>query len=458
MRRSIALLAFFMLTGGLALPAVAAEPDQLQTLIDATEEGGVLMLAAGTYSGPVVIDHSMEVRGEGWPTIDGQGVGNVITITAPDVKLTGLRVINTGDSLDRENAGVSGEAARMTIVNNRFENVLFGIFLRRGEDSVIADNVIGAMDLELGRRGDGIRLWESSNTIVERNVVDGGRDTVVWFSNDVVFRDNTVTNGRYGIHSMYSDGILMERNYLGGNSVGGFLMYSFDLVMRDNLITDSQGPSGYGIGLKDMDGVEASGNRFIGNRIGIYFDNSPATPGVEHHFTDNLFAYNQTGAAFLPSVNGNVFSGNAFVDNGEQVGVHGKGVFEGNTWTVGNEGNYWSDFAGYDADRDGVGDIPYRLVDLFSTMTDSNPTLQFFDETPASKAVDLAAHMFPTFRPRPKVEDTSPLMEVPSIPVAVSITSQDPSVLPTIAAALAMLVVAAALLTSARAPMRKVRS
>ncbi len=438
----------------LAVPSPVRADVGLQELIDATEAGGVLSLESGTYLGPVVIDKPMEIRGEGWPVVDGQGVGNVITINAPDVTITGLRVINTGDSLDQENAGISGNAPRATIVGNQLENVLFGIFLRRGEDSVVADNLVGAMDLELGRRGDGIRLWESSRTLIEGNTVEGGRDTVIWFSNDVVMRDNRISDGRYGIHSMYSDGILMERNHLSGNSVGGFLMYSFNLTMRDNLIAGSQGPSGYGIGLKDMDHVEAIGNRFIGNRIGVYFDNSPATPGVEHLFADNLFAYNDVGAGFLPSVNGNVFTNNAFVDNGEQVGVQGKGVFEGNIWTVGGRGNYWSDFAGYDADRDGVGDIPYRLVDLYSTLTDNNPNLQFFDETPASKAVDLAAHMFPVFRPRPKVVDTAPLMSTPDVPTAVQVDAGG-SVVPTALAASTMLLMAAAILKSSRIPSRR---
>lgn len=426
-------------------------------MIDRAEPGSVLVVPAGTYSGAITIDKPIELRGEGWPVVDGLGDGNVITVTAPDVTITGLVITNTGDSLDQENAGISGEAARISVVNNRFENVLFGIFLRRGEDSHVADNVIGGMQVDVARRGDGIRLWESPRSLVERNQVDGGRDTVLWFSDDLILRDNVVTNGRYGIHFMYSNRATVERNYLSGNSVGGFLMYSHDLVLRDNVITNNHGPSGYGIGLKDIDGVEASGNRFIGNRIGVYFDNSPATLGVEHHFTDNLFAYNDVGAAFLPSVSGNVFSGNAFVDNGEQVGIHGKGVFEGNTWTVGGTGNHWSDFAGYDADGDGIGDVPYRLVDLFSTLTDNNPDLHFFDETPASKAIDLAAQMFPTFRPRPKVEDTAPLIEIPEMAAAVA-GPAPASPWSTAGVALGLLVVAGGLYALARSPLQRTRA
>jgi nitrous oxidase accessory protein len=436
-----------------ALPATAGE--DLQALIDAAEPGGVVVLSAGAYDGNVVIDKPLEIRGEGWPVVDGHGRGNVIEIYAPDVTITGLVIANTGTSLDQENAGVSANGERVTVVDNRFENVLFGVFLRGAYNSHVADNLIGAADFELGRRGDGIRLWESSGSVIERNTVDGGRDTVLWFSDDLVLRDNRVTNGRYGIHFMYSDGALVERNYLGGNSVGGFLMYSHNLTLKDNLITGSQGPSGYGIGLKDMDGATITGNHIMSNRVGIYLDNSPATPGITHEISGNLFAYNEVGALFLPSVNGNVLSGNAFVDNGEQVGVQGKGNFYGNNvFTVGETGNHWSDFAGYDADGDGVGDVPYESADLFSTLTDKNPELHFFDATPASEAIDLAGRMFPAFQPRPKLTDTAPIIELPDLPNPV-VAPPAGSTVSTAVIAAVLLAGAGLLLMVARTPLRR---
>ncbi|MGI9610814.1 MAG: right-handed parallel beta-helix repeat-containing protein, partial [Acidimicrobiia bacterium] len=146
---------------GLAEPASAAQ--DLQGMIDSAPSGSVLVLPSGTYDGGVTIDKPLEIRGEDWPVVDGGGSGTNITITAPGVTLTGLVIANTGDSLDRENSGISANAPNVTIIGNRLENVLFGIFLRRADDSVVSDNTVGAMDVGPARRGDGIRLWESHN-------------------------------------------------------------------------------------------------------------------------------------------------------------------------------------------------------------------------------------------------------------------------------------------------------
>jgi nitrous oxidase accessory protein len=212
---------------------------------------------------------------------------------------------------------------------------------------------------------------------------------------------------------MYSNRAVLEENRLSDNSVGAFLMNSRGLIFTGNEISGSDGPSGYGLGLKDMDEVEATANQFSGNRVGIFIDNSPTTTRLPQLFTDNLFAFNDIGLAFLPAVKGNIFTGNAFVDNRRHVAVLGTGSFDGNTWTVDGLGNYWSDFAGYDADGDGVGDIAFRIDDLFATLTDRQPMLTFLAETPSAKLLDAAADAFPILRPSAIVVDEAPMMNMP---------------------------------------------
>ena len=439
--------------------ADAEDPElvDLQPIVDEAEPGAVVTLPEGTYRGPVVIDRPITLVGDGHVVVDGGGAGNVFEVTSPDVTLQGLEIRASGDRLDREHSGVSADHAhRLRVVDNVFVDVLFGMFIRSSDDIVVSGNTIGGMDLFIARRGDGIRIWECSGALVEHNRVADGRDTVFWFAEDVTVLDNRVSGGRYGLHFMYADGAVVERNVLDNNSVGIFLMYSTDLSVRHNVVFGNRGPSGYGLGLKDMDGVVVEGNHLEDNRVGLYVDNSPTLVDGTQIVRNNVFAYNDAGALLRPSVRDNSFSENAFIDNVEQVGVDGGGRIVGNDWSADGVGNHWSDFAGYDADGDGIGDIAYELDDLFSELTDRHPELTFFTGTPAARAVDMAGRAFPNLRPEPKLVDDAPLVAIPDFPEVPSVGGQ--SQRPVLAlTSVALLAVAASIVLWAR-PSRTVRS
>lgn len=392
----------------------------LQSAINAARPGDVIQVPPGMYTGNFIIEKSLTLEGLDWPVLDGQNQGNVLEINnAPGVTLRGLVIRNSGARLDKENAGIAvDKSPRLVVENNRLENTLFGIYIKESADSRIVNNNIGAKDLDVPSRGDGIRVWYSNNTQVIGNRVNQGRDVVLYYNNGAVIRDNVITNGRYGLHFMYCDDNLVENNRVEGNSVGAFLMYSRRLTLRHNIFANNRGPSGYGMGLKDLDGVEATDNLFSGNRIGMYFDNSPWSVDVSQHFSRNAFVHNDIGLMFTPSVKRNFFSQNSFIDNLEQVALTGSGTFEGNGFTVNGQGNFWSDYAGYDADGDGLGDLPYVSKSLFENMMDRHPELRLFQLGPAQQAVDMAARAFPIFQPKPKFADDAPLL-TPVIPALV---------------------------------------
>ena len=323
--------------------------------------------AAGIYAGPLEINAPVTLIGDGEAIIQGTGKGDVITVNAADVTLRGLVIRNSGDLLDQENAGITGLAPRLTVEENLLEDTLFGIYLKEAPDSIIRNNVVYGKQLPVARRGDGIRVWYSDNTLIEKNLVIDSRDVVIWFSPHGVIRGNTVEGGRYGLHFMFSDDQLVEENILRHNSVGAYLMYGRNLVMRNNLFYANHGPSGYGVGLKDVDDVVATGNRSVANRIGVYIDNSPREPDATVDFSDNVIAYNEIGLEVLPLVKRNTYSQNLFVENGEQVSISGGGVLSDNNWSAGGLGNYWSDYRGFDADGDGVGDIAYAPSSLYDS-------------------------------------------------------------------------------------------
>jgi nitrous oxidase accessory protein/Cu-processing system ATP-binding protein len=427
------------------LHASPADPKRfdLQSAVDAAEPGSTIRVPAGTYPGPLIINQSVELIAEPGAIIQGDRRGDVVKIHAPDVTLRGFTIRGTGKSLDRENAGITVLAPRATIEDNVLEDVLFGIYLKKADGSTIRGNRIGGKDLPVPRRGDGIRLWYSPGCVVEQNTVRDSRDVVIWFSNNTTIRNNTVTGGRYGLHFMYCDDTVLDGNNLEGNSVGAFLMYSRNLTIKNNRFVRNHGPSGYGVGLKEVDGVLAEGNLFAGNRVGLYFDNSPASVDITQHFTGNVVAYNDIGLAFMPSIERNVFTDNNFIENVEQVAVLGSGRLKNNRFAVDGRGNFWSDYTGFDLNGDGIGDVSYKAQSLFENLMDREPRLRLFLFSPVQQAIELAAKAVPTFRPPVKITDEAPLMQ--TVPVAAA-RSDEPPAWPTTTASLVLLFSAGSLL------------
>ncbi|MCW5864636.1 MAG: nitrous oxide reductase family maturation protein NosD [Anaerolineae bacterium] len=410
----------------LALP-IAARParaqgettrvpaERLAEAVAAARPGDTIEVTGGEFHGNLVIDRPLTLIGLDWPVLDAGGQGTVLRLEAEDTTVRGFVVRNSGDSLDREDSGIIAAAPRALVEGNRLENVLFGIYIESAPGTTVRGNDIEGQDLDIARRGDLMRLWDSDDVLIENNVTRRGRDAVLWYSERMTLRGNDFSHGRYGLHFMYCDDAVIENNRLTYNSVGAYLMYGRRLTLRDNLIAFNRGPSGYGIGLKDMDDVAITGNRILDNRVGIFNDSSPRELNSTAVVKGNLFAYNDSALEMLPSVRHNLISDNSFVENEQQVVVAGGGQLRDNEWTVGDRGNYWSDYAGYDSDGDGQGELPYRAERLLDSLIGRQPELRLFIYSPVITAIDFAARAFPLVRPQPVLVDEQPLTQ-PIVP------------------------------------------
>jgi nitrous oxidase accessory protein len=420
------------------------EARSLAGAIDGAPEGATIAVEGGTHDGPIVVDKTLTLIGIGNPVIDGRHEGTVVRISAPGVVFQGFIVRNSGNNFDKEDSAIYLDGAEgAQILDNQLLDALFGVNVAQSHRIVIARNLVVGKDVDMGVRGDGIKVWYSHESQIVGNHVQRSRDLLVWYSNFVVVRDNVVEDGRYGFHFMNSDDGVAEHNQLIDNSVGIYLMYGKRFVIKDNLLQGSRGPSGHGLGLKEIDGVDVIGNVIYDNRIGVYIDNSPLSPDVYDRFEHNLIAYNDSGLGLLPSSRNNVFTANSLVDNLEQVTVLGGGPIGDNQWSVDGVGNFWSDYAGYDANGDGIGDVPFRNEELSEQLMSNWPILQLFRFSAAEAAVDFGAKAVPMFRQDPVFEDPAPLVD-PVLPTNAAMPEQhDPRTAAT-AWSIGMLVLAAA--------------
>ncbi|MCG6860051.1 MAG: nitrous oxide reductase family maturation protein NosD [Chromatiaceae bacterium] len=385
-----------------------ADYPPLQPLVDSAHEGALLTPEPGTYAGPVVVDKPVIIDGRGEVTIDGGGKGTIVLLDTDGATLKNLHLTNSGDSHNDIDAGVQVRGSFNVIKDNVIDDCLFGIDLQQSENNIVRRNRISSKTVDLGIRGDAIRLWYSFDNQVTDNIIRDARDTVVWYSRDNLIARNDARGGRYSLHFMYSQHNRVEDNHYEDNTVGIFLMYSDGVVVRNNTIANASGSTGIGIGFKETSDVVIEGNRILYCATGLYLDVSPFQPDTTNRFKDNLIAYNGVGVRWLNDWHGNVFTGNRFKGNITQMVVEGGKSANRNRW----EGNYWDDYEGFDRDGDGIGDTPYELYAYADRLWMDVPPAQFFKGSPMLEVIDFLEQLAPFSSPNLLVRDEKPLGQV----------------------------------------------
>ena len=389
------------------LTGFAAEYPSMQELVDAAEPNSILIPPPGTYAGPVTLDYPLTIDGQGKVTIDAGGKGSVIYLDTDGVVIRNLHLTNTGESHNDIDAAVQVRGKFNVIKDNVIDNSLFGVDLQQSDFNIVRRNKISSKDVELGVRGDSVRLWYSFNNKIEDNIIRNSRDMVVWYSADNTFARNDSRGGRYSLHFMYSRFNEVDSNHYEHNSVGIFLMYSDSVKVHDNYIAYANGASGMGIGFKETSDVDIYNNQILYCATGLYIDVSPFQPDMTNRIHDNVIAFTNIGIDFLNDWTGNIFERNSFKGNQTQISVAGGKTANRNVW----KDNYWDDYEGFDLDKDGIGDTPYELYSYADRIWMDIPAARFLQGTPVMAVLDFLERLAPFSTPDMLVRDENPRME-----------------------------------------------
>lgn len=379
---------------------------ELERLVAQPDGPREIELRAGVYHGDLRIGRPITLRGDGRAVLEGSGQGTVVSVESDGVTLANVTVRHSGRRQTTEDAGVRAKGAGIRIENVAVEDALFGITLGPCPRCVVEHcHVTGASaDPEL--RGDGIKLWESSDAVVRGNLVEGARDVVVWYSRRVLLDGNTVRHGRYGTHFMYAHDSVVKNSLIEQNTVGIFVMYSSRLQVEHNVLAGARGAAGMGIGFKESDGVVLVGNWLVANTTGIYLDRTPLSASKPVVFSSNVVALNDVAMGFLGAEAGLRFEDNDFHENVALVNFDP----EGRALEARFEHNRWSDYAGYDLNHDGVGDVPFQVKQLSRELVDSTPALALFQGTAAFGLIDAMARAVPVLSSRVLLSDPAPVV------------------------------------------------
>lgn len=379
----------------------------LQSAIEAAAPGDALCLSPGIHVGPIVIERAITLWGPRDAIVRSRGTGTTVTVRGPKTQLLGFGVDGSGVRHDLDDAAVHVGADDVVVEGIEVTRATFGVMIEKANRVQLRGcRVVGLPDVVSGLRGDAVRLWETRDSVIEGNDIESGRDLVVWYSPRNVFRSNRIAHGRYGAHFMYSGDNDVLDNELVGNVVGVFVMYSRNLRLRGNRFVDSSGGAGMGVGLKESGNVIMEHNLFVHDTIGLYVDTSPLYRGDQNRFEGNRFLLSGTAVTFHGRSEGNLFRGNDLRGNRAQVEVEGGGDARESRW----EGNWFDDYAGYDLDDDGSGDVPYALRSLSGQLTAKYPETAYFRGTPALGIIEVLGTLVPLVTPRTLIVDERPRM------------------------------------------------
>lgn len=362
------------------------ETGPLQKEIEKLLPYSTLKLPRGVHQGPIHIKtEGVTIEGTLGAVIAGNGSGSVVVIEASNVTVIGLTIKGSGLSYTQADAGIGLRSVdNVKLINNTLEDCLFGIDVHSGNNILISGNSIASKNLEIGLRGDAIRLWSVTNSQVINNKWSFSRDVVAWYSKKIAFKKNQGSDSRYSIHSMYSQHLTIQNNKFMRNQVGIFLMYGSDFLITNNIIERAQGATGMGIGLKESSNIIAQNNTINYSAIGVLIDNSPFQQGSKNWFLGNTLAFNGKGVLLSNDLSGGEFKKNVFIGNLIDVDTDNR-TGSRSIW----DKNYWDKYVGFDQDQNKIGDKPFILRKFGDTIKGSDPKTAYFNGTLLFTLIDI---------------------------------------------------------------------
>jgi len=183
----------------------------IQEAINAANDGDIIWVVAGKYVEHVSVSKSVTLLGEEGTTIDGNGTGDVISVTKDNVEISGLTI----------------------------QNGYRGIFLSNSIGSTVRSNSI------MSHTGAAIELWYSNETIISGNKVSNSDHAIyLLFSSCYnTISDNIVVDNSQGLPlSLNCNGNTIVGNTVTSNSFAGIVLggNNDNIIYHNNFINNPE--------------------------------------------------------------------------------------------------------------------------------------------------------------------------------------------------------------------------
>lgn len=368
------------------------------------ENGDTVLVKKGIYKETLInINKSIHIIGENYPILDGENkTESILVVSANDFSISGFEFKNVGVSYTKEIAAIfASKCTNFLIKDNRISQSFYGFIVQQAKYGIIQNNIIKGHAKNEVSAGNGMHVWKSSHVRIEGNKIKGMRDGIYleFIKNSTV--DNNISEGnvRYGLHFMFSNHNEYHHNEFKNNGAGVAVMFSKFIKMHHNTFHYNWGTASYGLLLKEINDAEIMNNVFEQNTIGINIDGCNRVNYKNNHFIRNGWALKFTGGCYA-----NLFEFNNFMFNAFDLSYSSR--LNDNKF----EANYWSEYVGYDLDKNGIGDVPYRPVKLFSYIVNKTPETLVLLRSLFVDLINFSEKVSPVFTPDNLV-DNKPLIK-----------------------------------------------
>lgn len=375
----------------------------IKEAVEIAEDGDEIYIKKGVYKErDIIINKGISLIGEEGTIIDGENIGSVFILKTDNFSLKKLKIVNVGMSYTVEYCAIKViKAKNFTIEDCILENVFFGILIEKSKNGIIRNNKISGNRKSEASSGNGIHIWDGNHMEVYNNQLTGLRDGIYFefVKNSTVSKNLSHDNIRYGLHFMFSNKNIYRYNEFRNNGAGVAVMFSKFITMHNNSFKLNWGSASYGLLLKEIYDAEIYNNLFEENTIGINGEGCTRINYTNNTFLRNGWAIKIAGACYA-----NIFKKNDFMHNSLDLAYNSK--INDNLF----ENNHWSEYTGYDLDKDGVGDIPYRPVKLFSYIVNRTPEALVLLRSLFVDIINFSEKVSPVFTPD-NLMDKKPIMK-----------------------------------------------
>ncbi len=369
---------------------------------DASSDGDSLLIHNGNYRiENWVIKKRISVIGQSNAHLISVNGDEILTIEKSGVRIKGLTFSGVITNYLKENAAIRIKRCKDVVIeDNMIENCFFAIYLERAKKTIIQNNVIDGDASTEAESGNGIHAWYCDSILIAANEILHHRDGIyLEFVNYSDVNDNhSHHNTRYGLHYMFSNDDTYTGNTIDYNGVGVAVMFSRRITMKENTFAHNWGHAAYGLLLKEIYDAEIIDNHFTQNTVAIFVEGSNRI-----NYQRNKFKRNGWAIKFSGGCESNTITDNAFLYNSVDLVVSSQ--LNNNTFNS----NYWSEYSGYDLDKDQVGDVPHYPVKLYSYIHNQVPESVVLMRSLFVDIINFAEKVSPIFTPK-DVMDKSPKM------------------------------------------------